>query len=101
MTQPFKDARNDEDLHQLMAIAVLCGQRGVVHDMLAIYEAWSAAYPEDALGGIGRGLAMIRDGQPEDGLMMLERTAQTSRTRTEQARDVLTAVRRDYEQMAG
>ena len=101
MTQPFKDPQNDEDLHELMAIAVLSGQRGVVQDMLPVYEAWSAAYPDDALGGIGRGLAMLRDGQPEEGLALLDRTTRSARTRVEQAREVLAAVRRDFPQMAG
>ena len=100
MTTPFTDARNDDDLHLLMAVAVLCGQRGVGPEEVApVYEAWAHAYPDDALGGIGRGLAMIGRGEAREGYRHIEDTARTATTRAEQARDVLATLKRDIQAM--
>lgn len=95
--KPFADAQNTDDLHDLMAVAVLCGHRGVESDVAAIYEAWAKSYPDDALGGIGRGLAMIGNGQVRDGYRLIEETARTASTRNDQARDVLASLKRDIQ----
>lgn len=95
MTQPFKDPQNTDDLHDLMSIAVLCGHKNVQAEMLPIYQVWSQCYPEDALGGIGRGLSMIGNGAPRDGYSLIEETARSATTRVEQARDVLASLQRD------
>lgn len=100
MTTPYTDARNDDDLHLLMAAAVLCGQRGVSHDVAPIYEAWARAYPQDALGGIGRGLAMIGRGEAREGYRLIEETSRTATTRREQAQDVLATLKRDIQALA-
>lgn len=99
MSTDYADPRNDDDLHQLMAIAVLSGQRGVSLDTLAIYDAWASVYPRDALGGVGRGLAMIAAGKPRDGYTLIEETSKTAETRSDQARDVLDSLKRDIREM--
>lgn len=95
MNEPFKTPENTDDLHLLMAIAVLCGHRSVDTEVTPMYEAWSLAYPDDALGGIGRGLAMIGNGKPRDGYQLIEETARTATTRSEQAMEVLASLQRD------
>lgn len=95
MSEPFKHQENTDDLHTLMAIAVLCGHRSVQTDVAPMYEAWSLAYPKDALGGIGRGLHMIGNGKPRDGYRLIEETARTATSRTDQAQDVLATLQRD------
>lgn len=90
MAEPFKDPNHTDDLHTLMAIAVLCGHRSVPADVTPMYEVWSQVYPQDALGGIGRGLSMIGNGQPRDGYQLIEETARTATSRSDQAREVLT-----------
>lgn len=97
MPEPFASAENTDDLHDLMAIAVLCGHRGVETNVGPIYEAWARAYPNDALGGIGRGLALIGKGQAREGYRLIEETARTATTRQEQARDVLQSLKRDIQ----
>ena len=92
---PYGDAEFTEDLHQLMAVAVLCGHRGVEADVLPVYEAWGLAYPSDALGGIGRGLSLVGTGKPREGYAMIEEAARSSTTRAEQAQEVLARLRAD------
>lgn len=81
-----------DDLHLLMAVAVLCGQRAVDVPLLPIFDVWQREYPQDALGNLGRGLYLIAKGDTETGLSEIE-TATTAQTRAEQAREVLTALR--------
>lgn len=95
MSEPFSNPENTDDLHQLMAIAVLCGHRGVSVGTDAIYEVWSECYPKDALGGIGRGLLMIGSGKPREGYAVIEEAARMAQSRGDQARDVLASLRRD------
>ena len=94
-SSPFKDSQNDDDLHSLMAVAVLCGHKGVEHDVAPIYEAWAKAYPGDALGGVARGLALIGQGQPREGYLVVEEAARTASTRRQQAQDVLATLKHD------
>lgn len=100
MTTPFTNSENDDDLHLLMAIAVLCGQKGAEADVLPIYEAWALAYPDDALGPIGKGLHMIQSGNPVEGTKLIEGAASGATTRAAQARDVIESLRRDVEKIA-
>lgn len=100
MASPFSDPQNDDDLHELMAVAVLCGHKGVRHDMRAVYEAWAHAYPDDALGGVGRGLMMIAAGQSREGYRLIEDTSRTALTRADQAREVLATLKRDIAALA-
>jgi hypothetical protein len=93
MTTAFTDPSLDDDLHLLMAVAVLSGQRGTGAESGAIYEAWARAYPDDALGHVGRGLTLIGGGRFDEGYRIIERAAETARTRTDQARDVLATLR--------
>ncbi len=95
MTEPFSNPENTNDLHELMAVAVLCGHRNVQTSMEPIYQVWSHCYPKDALGGIGCGLSMIGNGKPRDGYHLIEETARTATTRVEQAQDVLESLQRD------
>lgn len=81
-----------DDLHLLMAIAVLCGQRAVDAPLLPIFDTWQREYPQDALGNLGRGLFLIAKGDTEAGIGEIE-TATTAQTRAEQAREVLNALR--------
>lgn len=99
-TSPFTNRQDDEDLHELMAVAVLCGHHGLRQDVSAIYDAWARAYPDDALGGIGQGLAMIGSGAPKEGYRLIEETARTAATRAEQARDVLATLKREISTLA-
>lgn len=99
MSEPFSNPENTDDLHQLMAIAVLCGHRGVAIEASPIYDVWSECYPQDALGGIGRGLLMIGSGKPREGYAMIEEAARTARSRGDQARDVLASLRRDMAEL--
>ena len=89
MPQPFSDPAFDGDLHLLVTIAVLTGQRGLVLPVGAIYDAWSTAYPRDALGAVGKGLALVGSGRFEEGFVLIEQAARTSETRAEQAESVL------------
>ncbi len=100
MTEPFSTQANTDDLHLLMAVAVLSGQRGVDQDLAPIYDAWEKCYPDDALGGIGRGLAMIGRGEAAEGYLLIERMATSARTRRDQAREVLNSLRRDISALA-
>ncbi|MEM9341887.1 MAG: hypothetical protein AAGA87_02465 [Pseudomonadota bacterium] len=99
MSDPFDNAENTEDLHLLMAVAVLCGHKGVTSDMQAVYEIWSKCYPTDALGGIGRGLTMIGNGRPREGYRLIEETARTAETRGDQAKEVLSSLQRDMREL--
>lgn len=81
-----------DDLHLLMAIAVLCGQRAVDAAPLPIFDLWQREYPQDALGSLGRGLHLIAQGDTANGITEIE-TATNAQTRAEQAREVLTAIR--------
>ena len=100
MSGPYRSEVFEDDLHTLMAVAVLIGQRGVEADVLPVYEAWSQAYPRDALGGIGRGLAMIGAGEPREGYAIVEEAARTAETRREQAAEVLERLRADMAELA-
>jgi hypothetical protein len=99
MNEPFSNPQNTDDLHDLMAIAVLCGHRSVQTSMEPIYQVWSRCYPKDALGGIGCGLSMIGKGQPRDGYNLIEETARTAATRADQAREVLESLQRDIREL--
>lgn len=89
MSQPFSDPSFDEDLHLLVTIAVLTGQRGLTLPVADIYEAWAQAYPQDALGPVGKGLALVGEGNFQDGFEMIAHAAENAKTRAEQAKDVL------------
>lgn len=95
MSKPFQHQENTDDLHTLMAIAVLCGHRSVETDVAPMYATRPLACPTDALGGIGRGLHMIGNGKPRDGYRLIEETARAAISRTDQAQDVLAALQRD------
>ena len=86
---------NVEDLHLLMAVAVMCGQRGLQTELLPVYEAWEKFYPEDALGPLGRGLFLIGKGETREGYNLVELAAIGSKTRADQAREVLATLQRD------
>lgn len=90
-----------DDLHLLMATAILCGQRGVEAHMMPIFDTWSRAYPHDALAGIGRGLYLLGQGDPESAFAAIRQAAETSTTRADQARDVLDSLAADLPQYAG
>jgi len=72
MSEPFSDPTFVDDLHELMTAAILAAQRGVDADTSAIFEAWGASYPQDALGPIGRGLTLIRMGKSKEGFSLIE-----------------------------
>lgn len=93
MAEPFADPENTQDLHTLMELAVVCGQRGVREDLGAIYECWSLCYPDDALGAIGRGLLMMSRGKTQEGLDLIEEAARSAKTRAGDARGVLTSLK--------
>lgn len=95
MSEPFSDPTFVDDLHELMTAAILAAQRGVDADTSAIFEAWGASYPQDALGPIGRGLTLIRMGKSKEGFSLIEEAAQTAQTRQDQARDVLESLKVD------
>ncbi len=101
MTPAFANPQFDDDLHLLMAIAVLGGQRGVDTDAVSVYETWAQCYPTDALGGLGKGLSMIQKGDPMGGYELIEKTVNTASSRVEQARDVLHSLRQDLTAIAG
>ena len=86
----------DEDLHLLMAIAVLSGRKGVFGAFLPIYQLWSDVYPADALGGIGLGLNLIAMGDAEGGFALIEETARSAETRADQAKAIMETLRRDH-----
>lgn len=100
MQPVFSNPQFDDDLHLLMAIAVLGGQRGVDAETDAVYETWAQCYPRDALGGLGRGLSMIRHGDPMGGYELIEQTVKTAETRVDQAREVMDSLRRDLTALA-
>lgn len=90
----------DDDLHLLMAVAILSGQRGVEGHVLPIFDAWGHAYPKDALAGIGRGLCLLNQGDAEGAFAAIRAAAQNSTTRADQARDVLESLSADLPQYA-
>lgn len=89
-----------DDLHLLMAVAVLTGQRGVDAPVVPVFEAWSLHYPDDALGRLGIGLFMVGNGNAEGGISMIADAARTARTRADQARDVLDSLVSDFPELA-
>ena len=89
MSEPFSDPSFDDDLHLLVTIAVLTGQRGILGQVSTIYDAWALAYPDDALGPVGKGLSLVGEGKFKDGFSMIEAAAKNARTRVKQAEDVL------------
>jgi hypothetical protein len=97
---PFQNQANDDDLHELMAIAVLCGQRNVKAEVLPIYDAWALAYPRDALGAIGQGLAMIARGEMREGYRLINDAAEGAETRSDQARDVRQSIKENVAALA-
>ena len=99
MSAPFSDSTFDEDLHLLMALAVLCGQHRTIAPVQPIYETWGLAYPEDSLGPVGRGLCLVGEGQFEQGYNMIRDAAQNARTRADQAVDVLKSLEDSFAQM--
>lgn len=95
------DDPQTDDLHLLMAVAILCGQRGVEARMLPIFDSWAHAYPRDALSGIGRGLYLLNQGDPEGAFAAIRHAAENATTRADQARDVLDSLAADLPQYAG
>lgn len=89
-----------DDLHLMMAAAILCGQRGVETDLMPIFDSWAQHYPQDALAAIGRGLFMIGNGNPESGYAMIADAAERATTRAEQAREVLASLAQDMPELA-
>ena len=100
MTQPFSDPAFDDDLHLLVVIAVLIGQHGLKEPVTPIYEAWGAAYPEDALGNVGRGLALVSEGNFAEGVELVRNAAEKSKTRADQAADVLQSLEQSIAEAA-
>ncbi|AGT08885.1 hypothetical protein [Paracoccus aminophilus] len=98
-TTPISDDQTD-DLHLMMAAAILCGQRGVETDLMPIFDSWAQIYPQDALANIGRGLHMIGTGNATSGYEMIAEAARSSATRAEQARDVLASLAQDLPDLA-
>ncbi|MBK4214326.1 hypothetical protein JJJ17_00155 [Paracoccus caeni] len=80
---------HNDDLHLLMTVAVLSGKRGVDVDLMPIFELWEAEYPQDALGKVGRGLAMVHEGDLRGGYELIKKAAATSTSRVDQAQDAL------------
>jgi len=72
MSEPFSDPTFVDDLHELMAVAILGAQRGLDADTGAIFEAWGASYPTDALGLVGQGLVLIKKGQTKEGYALVQ-----------------------------
>lgn len=81
-----------DDIHLLMSIAILCGQRGVGVDTLPVFDAWEKAFPKDAMADIGRGLYMISNGNADDGYARIRKAAENSETRADQAHAVLASL---------
>lgn len=98
--QPACDDQID-DLHLMMAAAILCGQRGVDAALMPIFDTWADHYPDDALANIGRGLFMIGHGNPEAGVAIIADAADRATTRADQAREVLASLRADLPELAG
>lgn len=98
---PAVPADQTDDLHLLMATAILCGQRGVEAHLLPIFDSWALAYPRDALAGIGRGLYLLGQGDPESAFATIRHAAENALTRADQARDVLESLAADLPQYAG
>jgi len=99
MSEPFSDPVFVDDLHELMTAAILSAQRGVEADTSSIFETWGLSYPEDALGKVGSGLTLIRQGKSAEGYALIEEAAQTSVTRQDQAKDVLESLKVDLESL--
>lgn len=101
MTRQPASADQIDDLHLMMAAAILCGQRGTDAPLMPIFDAWADQYPDDALANIGRGLFMIGHGNPEAGVEIISDAANRATTRAEQAREVLASLRADMPELAG
>lgn len=99
MANIFSDDQID-DIHQLMSIAILCGQRGADADVRPIFDVWENAYPKDAMAGIGRGLYLISHGQADEGYANIKAAAQSSETRADQAHAVLASLAESLPQLA-
>ena len=97
MAEPFTDDVMVDDLHELMAVAILAAQRGVEAEMRPVFETWGLCYPGDALGPIGTGLSLIRAGETKEGYALVEAAANSAETRRDQAKDVLTSLQTDLE----
>lgn len=97
---PFKNEVFVEDLHFLAAVAVLGGQKGTDHDFLPIYDAWGAAYPDDALKQIGYGISKMMAGDNEAALVLLRAAAKNAVTRADQAADIAATIEADMSAMA-
>ncbi len=97
MTQTFSS--KEDDLHELMALAIVAARHGVDIDLLNIYLAWESYYPHDALGAVGRGLKLVVDGKSDEGLEVIASAAKTARTRADQAQDVLQSLLKDLSGM--
>lgn len=97
MSEPFSDPSFVDDLHELMAVAILGAQRGLDADTAVIFEAWGAAYPKDALGLVGQGLDLIKKGQAKEGYELVQEAVRTAETRADQAKDVLDSLKEDLE----
>ncbi len=91
----------DDDLHLLVTVAVLTGQRGVPADIAPIYDAWSKAYPEDALGPVGKGLALVGEGDLDGGIRLVAEAVRHAKTRVQQAKDVLQSLEESVAAAAG
>lgn len=101
MIHPMASDEQTDDLHLMMAAAILCGQRGVDAALMPIFDTWAEHYPDDALANIGRGLFMIGNGNPEAGYAMISDAADRATTRAEQAREVLASLQSDMPELAG
>ncbi len=96
MTTPYSETSFDDDLHLLMAIAICGEQQGIDEDTSAIFSAWQDAYPEDALGPVGQGILKVKAGRRAEGIALVEAAVKTSKSRTDQAVDVLESLEADF-----
>ncbi|RMC34934.1 hypothetical protein [Paracoccus alkanivorans] len=101
MTRNGADADQIDDIHLLMAAAILCGQRGVETDLMPVFDCWANHYPQDAMANIGRGLFMIGNGNAEAGYRLIVEAAETATSRADQAREVLASLAQDLPELAG
>lgn len=85
----------NDDLHLLMGLAVLSFQNGVDVDVTPISAVWQQAYPNDALGPLFDGMTLIRAGEVDAGIALIEEKALTAATRADQAKDVLDVIREE------
>ena len=100
MTPNEATADQIDDIHLLMATAILCGQRGVEADLMPVFDCWGHQYPQDAMANIGRGLFLIGNGDAGEGYRLIAEAAENATTRADQARDVLASLAQDLPELA-